>query len=114
MEDKILKLFGNLEYAELHKLKRDLESGAYLMQHLVNKKITEVETKNRSFCAGCNSVLTPNKDDIYTLIFGETTIKKKASFCGTDCLNEFLLNIRRDKDEQLRQELEKGIIEHKF
>lgn len=100
-----MKLLGSLEYSELNRLKRDLDSGALLMQHIVNSKINEVETSNRAFCAGCSSTISKGKDEIYTLVFGETTIKKKASFCGMDCLNNFIDVLRQDKEESMRREM---------
>ena len=39
-------------------------------------------------------------------MFGENTIKKKASFCGMDCLNEFLNILRQDKEDMLRKDMQ--------
>lgn len=100
-----MKILGSLEYSELQRLKRDLDSGGLLTQHVVNSKINEVETSNRSFCASCTRSLVPDKNEIYTLVFGENTIKKKASFCGMDCLHDFLTVLRQDKEDLLRKEM---------
>lgn len=90
MEDKLTKMLGNLEYSELQKVKRDLDSGSLLIKHLVEKKIAEVETSDRSLCASCGSIMSKENSEIYTLLFGAQSVRKKASFCGTDCLHEFL------------------------
>lgn len=107
MEEKIQKILGGLEYSELLKLKKDVDSGAYLLKHLINQKINDVEISDRSMCASCNKLISREKEEIYTLLFG-SNIKKKASFCGTDCLHSFLAEIRRDKEYLLRRSLEEN------
>lgn len=87
------KLLSGLEYEDLQKLRRDLDSGAYLMKHVLNSKINELETSHRKICASCNAALKEGQEDIYSLVFGKN-IKKKASFCGLDCLQEFVSNLQ--------------------
>lgn len=105
MDDKLNRLLEGLEYGELLKLKKDLESGAYLMRHILNMKIHDVETKDRKICASCSKPLESGKEEIYTLLFG-TNIKKKASFCGMDCLHDFLIDVKQNKEALLRKDLE--------
>mgnify|MGYP006310891303 FL=1 len=105
MDEKIIRILGALEYNELQKLQKDLHSGAYLMKHLVSKKINEIETKDRPLCASCNKNIETGKEEVYTLLFGNN-IKKKASFCGMDCLHGFLEQIKHDREELLRKDYE--------
>jgi hypothetical protein len=105
MEEKLQQLLNSLEYKDLLQLQRDLKSGALLTQHVVNKKLNEVETSHRSFCASCTKNMNVERDDVYTLVFGDKTIKKKASFCGLDCLHEFTKNIQADRVQQFKKEL---------
>jgi hypothetical protein len=105
MDDKLLRMLGGLEYNELQRLYKDLHSGAYLMKHLVAKKINDLETKDRPMCASCNKNIQSEREEVYTLLFGNN-IKKKASFCGMDCLNGFLEQIKRDKEDLLRRDYE--------
>jgi hypothetical protein len=103
MEDKLLQILSTLEYAEILRLKRDIDSGALLFQHVLNRKITELETSHRKHCAACGKDLQVERDDVYTLVFGEKTIRKKASFCGIDCLESFTTVIKDTKFEQFRE-----------
>jgi len=105
MEDKIKTMLGALSYNELMTLKRDVDSGALLLQHIVNSKVNELEHEHRKFCANCNKELSLNIDDVYTLVFGDKTIKKKATFCGTDCLNSFINILQDEKLDLMRKEL---------
>jgi hypothetical protein len=105
MEERLQQLLNSLEYKDLLHLQRDLKSGALLTQHVVSKKLNEVETSHRSFCAGCTKNMNVEKDDVYTLVFGDRTVKKKASFCGLDCLHEFTKNIQEEKHNLFKREL---------
>lgn len=102
MEEKITKILGTLDYSELIRIQKDLESGGLFLQQLVTQKVREVETTNRKFCASCGKDMQTEKDDIYTLLFGEKTMKKKASFCGIDCLESFTDMLKEHKTASLR------------
>lgn len=102
MEEKIKKIIGALEYAELLQLQRDLDSGAFFMQQIVNQKVREIETISRKICATCGKDMHAEKDEMYTLLFGEKTIKKKASFCGIDCLENFTEILKDHRFASLR------------
>jgi len=93
-----------MEYQDLVKLKNEVNSGGYLLKNIVNKKVHEVETTHRKICASCGKEMNLEIDDPYTLLFGEKTIRKKASFCGMDCLHEFLGVIKFNKNKSLQQE----------
>ncbi|MGM5483832.1 MAG: hypothetical protein ACQER9_02850 [Nanobdellota archaeon] len=106
MDEKITRLLGSLNYDELLRLQRDLSSGGLYLNHLVNKKIQEVETSGRSVCASCGCDFEESKTSPYTLVFGENTIKKKASFCGLDCMEDFLRDLRRDRVDVMRKQVD--------
>jgi hypothetical protein len=89
MEEKLLHMLGALEYSDLLKIQRDLSSGGLFVQNVVDRKLRELETTHRKLCATCGKEMHVETDDVYTLVFGERTIKKKASFCGIDCLENF-------------------------
>ena len=103
MEEKVKKLLGALSYSELISLKRDVDSGSFLLQHMLNSKLNELEHSHRKFCANCNKQVSTEIDDVYTLVFGDKTIKKKATFCGTDCLNSFIQFLQDEKLNTLRK-----------
>lgn len=103
MEDKLKKMLGNLEYHELQKLKRDIDSGSLLFKHIVESKIAEVEHSDRQLCASCGTIMSKENSEVYTLLFGAQSIRKKASFCGTDCLHDFLTQTTISKTSSLEQ-----------
>lgn len=102
MEEKLSQLLGSLEYAELVKLQRDLSSGGLFFQGVIDKKVHEVETAHRKLCASCGKEMHVERDDLYTLVFGEKTIRKKASFCGIDCLENFTEVLKDHKMASMR------------
>ncbi len=101
MEEKIYALLQNLDYAELKKLERDLQSGAYIFKSAVKRKVFALENEHKKVCASCGKKLKLEIDDAYTLLFGEQTIRKKASFCGMDCLDEFTSFLKVQKQNSL-------------
>ena len=103
--EKINHLLGHLEYKDLLDLKQDLDAGSYLLHHAVNKKLNDIELSHRKVCACCEKELEKEVDDVYTLLFGEQTIRKKASFCGLDCLQHFLYSLNQSKRLSLKKEV---------
>ena len=92
-------LLEALTYDELVALKKDMDS-----QGLQSKRAVEIKLKKkmRDFeknCTACSSELRFYNRSNYTLVFGPDDFKKKASFCGLDCLQYFvdhLKDINRD------------------
>lgn len=84
-------MIESLSLRGLELLKHDLELGGKQTLALVEKKITQLELQHRKICATCgNGVTTTN----YTLLFGPHDLRKKASFCGIDCLERFQQRLR--------------------
>ena len=94
----VVKQFLNsLEHYELTKLKQQLEKGKIDFVKEIEEKIKEHERKHEKFCVTCSNDLDPFSTNNYTLLFGPEDFKKKASFCGQDCLEYFLLNLKQLK-----------------
>ena len=90
MIEKIKQGISEMDYNELKIMETDLKKGAPIIKTLIKKRIKELETNDTSICGGCG-----NKENIkYTLIFGPEDFKKKASFCGIDCLEYFLAQLK--------------------
>ena len=83
-----------IDYEELLKLKRDLESGGFHLLKLVNQKVKDIELSHKKVCSYCGNELDLNKANNYTLIFGPYDFRKKATFCGVDCMESFLANLK--------------------
>ena len=81
---------AGLDYDDLKVIEKDLKKGAPLIKSIIKRRIHQIENKGTGVCAGCG-----NKENTqYTLIFGPDDFKKKASFCGLDCLEYFLLQLK--------------------
>ena len=100
----IKQFLSSLEHYELTKLKQQLEKGKIDFVKEINEKIKEHERKHEKFCVTCTNDLDPFNTYNFTILFGPEDFKKKASFCGQDCLEYFLLNLKQlgtgEKDEK--------------
>jgi len=83
-----------MEYDELMGIKIDLESGGFNIKKMITQKIREKEKKHEKKCAVCSSDIDSCRSSNYTLIFGPEDFKKKATFCGMDCLEYFIAKMR--------------------
>ncbi|MBI2652025.1 hypothetical protein HYX00_01050 [Candidatus Woesearchaeota archaeon] len=83
-----------LDYNELMRFKSDLDSGAITLKKLLEEKIKNKLKEHEKICATCSSELNFYRTSNYTLIFGPDDFKKKASFCGLDCLEYFIIKLK--------------------
>ena len=91
------KFLDSLEHYELVRLKQQIEKGSLDIEKEIGESITEHERKHAKFCATCSNSLDPYNTNNYTIVFGPDDFRKKASFCGLDCLEYFLTNLKRIK-----------------
>ena len=84
-----------LDYNELMRFKNDLDSGAVTLKKVLEERIKKKLKEHEKICATCSNTLNFYKTNNYTLIFGPDDFKKKASFCGLDCL-EYFINKMKD------------------
>ncbi len=83
-----------LDYNELMRFKNDLDSGAITLKRLLEEKIKKKLKEHEKICATCSSELNFYRTSNYTLVFGPDDFKKKASFCGLDCLEYFITKLK--------------------
>ena len=83
-----------LDYNELMRFKSDLDSGAITLKKLLEEKIKRRLKEHEKICAICSSDINFYKSSNYTLVFGPDDFKKKASFCGIDCLEYFITKLK--------------------
>jgi len=88
-----------LDYNELMRFKNDLDSGAITLKRLLEEKIKRKLKEHEKVCVTCSNNLNFYKVNNYTLIFGPDDFKKKASFCGLDCLEYFIIKLGNLKAE---------------
>lgn len=88
------EFLGKLEQNDLEILERDLKEG-YLQKYIDRKK--EFFKIKDKLCPVCGNNV---KEDCFVLIWGEPSIRKKAHFCGKDCLEYFVNNNLKIKDKK--------------
>ncbi|MBI3027193.1 hypothetical protein HYY70_03695 [Candidatus Woesearchaeota archaeon] len=86
-----------LDYDELMRFKNDLDSGAIALKRALEDKIKKKLREHEKVCATCSNELNFYKTNNYTLLFGPDDFKKKASFCGLDCLEYFIIRLKNMK-----------------
>ena len=97
MSRKFEEVFDVLDYDELMRFKNDFDNGAITLKRLLEEKIKKKLKEHEKVCATCSNQLNFYKTNNYTLIFGPDDFKKKASFCGLDCLEYFIIKLKEMK-----------------
>ena len=93
----------SMEHYELTYLKQKIEKGRLDIVKELQDKIKEHEKKHSKDCATCSSELDLYSGNSYTLMFGPEDFKKKASFCGIDCLEYFLSGLKKTKKTEEKE-----------
>ena len=106
--NKLSKIIAELGYEDLKLLKKDLDEGN--ISRLIDEKITNIENKKETICPVCHSTLEDVDNDTFTLTFGPKGFRKKATFCATDCLDYFILHIKKLNEQKIRKGDIHGII----
>jgi len=88
--NELINVINNLSYEELKNIEKDLNQGN--IERLIKEKLLHFE-KGRRICPICYRTINEG-DEHFTLIFGPNDFKKKASFCGVDCLEFFISKIK--------------------
>ena len=99
MSRRFEDLFDVLDYNELMRFKIDLDSGAITVKRLLEERIKKKLKEHEKVCATCSSQMNFYKTNNYTLVFGPDDFKKKASFCGLDCLEYFIIKLKDMKSK---------------
>lgn len=104
MSRRFEEVMDILDYNELMRFKSDLDSGAITLKRLLEEKIKRKLKEHEKICATCSNNLNFYRTSNYTLVFGPDDFKKKASFCGLDCLEYFMIklkDLKRPKEDNV-------------
>ena len=101
---RLTKFLSSLEHYELIRLKKELEKGTVDVEKEIQEYIKDLEKKHAKCCTTCSNNLDPYNTNNYTIIFGPDDFKKKASFCGLDCLEYFLIKLKQMKRSEKNAE----------
>jgi hypothetical protein len=100
MARKFEEVMDILDYSELLRFKNDLDTGAVILKKALEEKIKKKLKEHEKICSTCSNTLNFYKTNNYTLIFGPDDFKKKASFCGLDCLEYFINKLKNMKEKK--------------
>lgn len=106
--NKIIRALDELNDEELYEFEKDMKSG--VIQKFLEQKKEYFKVKDKS-CSSCGNDVN---EDCLVLIYGDprTGFRRKAHFCGTDCMEFFVNNkIRKKSDDTLKENLKKSIKE---
>jgi hypothetical protein len=90
MKKRLRDVIDDIDYYELIRIRKDLQSGGYHLKKFVDFILKEREKEHSAICSACSNEIDPASGNTFTMIFGEESFKKKATFCGKDCLSYFL------------------------
>lgn len=94
--NKLAGIINSMNYKELQLLEKDLYEGN--LANLVKKRKQVYGSLMESkACPTCGNENKENEAQ-FTLIFGPKDFKKKASFCGRDCLCFFVKKIKMNDE----------------
>ncbi|MFA5796926.1 MAG: hypothetical protein WC916_02735 [Candidatus Woesearchaeota archaeon] len=84
---KFDEYINNMNEDELLIFEKDLREG-YIQKYLDRKKeFYKIKGKQ---CPVCDNHV---EEDCFVFIWGEPSLRKKAHFCGIDCLEYFITNV---------------------
>ena len=95
MEYTIDNLIDGLTYAQLLKMQFDLQHGGLYVKKLVESRIKMLENQNRKVCVSCGAEVFADSSSTYTVLFGPSDFRKKATCCGMDCMEQFMGKLKQ-------------------
>lgn len=101
MKHRIKDVVPSLDFSELMKIRKDLDSGAIHLRKLIDEEIRNKEKTHEQLCSVCSNKIHPEDSNNFTLVFGPESFRKKATFCAIDCLQYFLKNIRDRREHKV-------------
>lgn len=92
--EKFRAMLESLDYQALMQLKQDLDNQGLRTKTILDEKLKAKQQEHEKTCATCSAELRSYTKSNYTLVFGPDDFRKKASFCGLDCLDYFTRKLR--------------------
>jgi len=103
--NKVIKFLDELNDEEMYEFEKDIKSG--IIQKFIDQKKEYFKIKDKA-CTVCGNNVT---EDNLVLIYGDPRIgiRRKAHFCGTDCMEYFVNNnIRKKVNTHIKKDIKKN------
>jgi hypothetical protein len=104
MKKRLREVIDDILYEDLLRMRKDIDNGGHHLRTILDSKIKQIEREEVKVCAVCGNPINPHFMDDYSLIFGRYDFKKRAYFCGLDCLNFFLKGMNEKQKEKIIKE----------
>ena len=91
---RIQDFVEDLKLDELYLVLKDLETGGIHLKRIVKESIRVKQRELDRRCHSCMNRIDPENIHNYTILIGPDSLKRKASFCGEDCLEYFLKQLK--------------------
>ncbi|AJF60953.1 TPA: hypothetical protein HA239_04680 [Candidatus Woesearchaeota archaeon] len=99
--NRLSNMISSMNYKDLKAIEKDLYEGN--IARLLKARLEGFEKKFPSnICATCGTV--HEGEPRYALFFGPEDFRKKATFCGLDCLNFFVKKLETQHNEVVGNE----------
>ena len=93
--NRLNTIISSMSQKDLKSVEKDLYEGN--IGKLIKNRLNEFESD--VICPTCGNIENKAR---YTLIFGRDDFKKKANFCGLDCLRFFVEKLEKERSEIVR------------
>jgi hypothetical protein len=90
MNKRLRDVIDSIDYYELLKIKKDLDEGGIHLNRFIQSEIKKRHSQHHVLCSTCGTEIDSKSSNTSTLVFGPDDFKKKATFCGKDCLEYFI------------------------
>ena len=95
MKKSFEEVMDAVDFRDLLKMKRDLENGGQEINRIVERKIKEEIKKHDIHCITCTGRIIQESENNFSLSFGPEGMRRRASFCGIDCMEYFIRNLKQ-------------------
>lgn len=90
VEKRLRDVIDKIDYYELLRIKKDLDNGGKHLNEFISLEIENRNKHHHLYCSVCDTEINQKNPETTTLVFGPSDFRKKATFCGKDCLNYFI------------------------
>ncbi|MGM5484376.1 MAG: hypothetical protein ACQEP1_00710 [Nanobdellota archaeon] len=97
MKHRVSTILNTMRHDDLLELKREVNEGRFDFNSLLEDTIRQKEKEHEKVCSMCGNGIKPQENN-YTIMFGPDDFKKKATFCGQDCMSYFMDKMKEIKN----------------
>lgn len=91
--NRLKNIIASMNYRDLKSIEKDLYEGN--LGKIIKQRLNDLQTFDEKTCPTCGTIVPP--DTSFVLQFGRPDFRKEAHFCGIDCLDYFIHNLREKK-----------------